>query len=451
MTNSVKLNLPYIDAAQAQKHVTHNEALRGLDVVVQLSVLDRNLTTPPASPTDGDRYIVAPAATGAWVGQDNKVAAWQDNAWAFHTPQEGWRCWVEDETALLIYQAGAWATFSSGGSGGASALTDLSDTPTAYIGAANQWLAVNATETATEFTNQVPLAGVNATPDATNRLAVASPATLLNHEGAGHQLKVNKATATDTASLLFQDAFTGHAEFGLMGDDQFRLKISPDGTTWLEAMRTDADANVTFPTNGAITLPVGTDAQRPTTPATGMMRFNSTSNAVERYDGTAWGALTGSGGGGGAITAMVVHDEKPNGTNGGTLTAGAWRTRDLNTVQYNNISGASLAANQITLPAGTYMVFAEIPGVAVKAHRGRIYDVTNNAVLILGSNSFGHDVVDAEYRSLCNGVFTLSGTTAIEAQQICQLTRIDYGFGWKTSAATTDPEKYTVVTIIKLA
>ena len=55
---TTKLLLPYILAAQAQKHVTHNEALRMLDGLVQLSVLDRNLTAPPASPADGDRYIV---------------------------------------------------------------------------------------------------------------------------------------------------------------------------------------------------------------------------------------------------------------------------------------------------------------------------------------------------------------------------------------------------------
>jgi hypothetical protein len=52
---TIHLLLPYILAAQAQKHVTHNEALRILDGLVQLSVLDRDLTAPPAGPADGDR------------------------------------------------------------------------------------------------------------------------------------------------------------------------------------------------------------------------------------------------------------------------------------------------------------------------------------------------------------------------------------------------------------
>ena len=64
---TTNLLLPWILAAQAQKHVTHNEALRLLDNLVQLSVLDLDLTAPPGSPADGDRYIVASGATGGWA------------------------------------------------------------------------------------------------------------------------------------------------------------------------------------------------------------------------------------------------------------------------------------------------------------------------------------------------------------------------------------------------
>ena len=77
---SPHLLLPYILAAQAQKHVTHNEALRLLDAMVQLSVLNLNLTTPPVSPTDGDRHIVAAGATGLWTGWDLNIATWVDGA-----------------------------------------------------------------------------------------------------------------------------------------------------------------------------------------------------------------------------------------------------------------------------------------------------------------------------------------------------------------------------------
>ena len=98
---SPHLLLPYILAAQAQKHVTHNEALRLLDAVVQLSVLDRDLTAPPSLPINGDRYVVASGATGLWAGWDLNVATWVDGVWMRLVPRPGWLAWIADETARL--------------------------------------------------------------------------------------------------------------------------------------------------------------------------------------------------------------------------------------------------------------------------------------------------------------------------------------------------------------
>jgi hypothetical protein len=91
MSDTTTHLLPYILAAQAQKHVTHNEALRLLDAMVQLSVLDRTRTAPPASPADGDRHIVASGATGLWAGWDLNVAFWVDGVWMRLVPRPaGW-------------------------------------------------------------------------------------------------------------------------------------------------------------------------------------------------------------------------------------------------------------------------------------------------------------------------------------------------------------------------
>ena len=106
---STHLLLPYLLASQAQKHVTHNEALRLLDGLVQLAVLDRDLTMPPGSPADGDRYIVASGATGAWAGWDLNVAYWVDGAWMRLVPRPGWQAWVADEAAFLAWGGTAWA------------------------------------------------------------------------------------------------------------------------------------------------------------------------------------------------------------------------------------------------------------------------------------------------------------------------------------------------------
>ena len=73
-TVSPNLSLPYIQQNQAQKHVTHNEGMRLLDGVVQLSVLSRAQTAPPANPAAGDRYIL-PAAQPALGENDTAMIA----------------------------------------------------------------------------------------------------------------------------------------------------------------------------------------------------------------------------------------------------------------------------------------------------------------------------------------------------------------------------------------
>jgi Protein of unknown function (DUF2793) len=238
MDETTNLKLPYIMAAQAQKHVTHNEAIRALDAVVQIGVADRNLTTAPESPDEGDRYIVAAGAGDDWTGKDGQIAAWQDGAWMFYAPAAGWLAWVADEDQLLAWDGTGWVT--TGGGGGASAFTELSDAPSSYASAGGLIAAVKGDESGLEFADQVPLLGINATPDATNKLALAAPATLFNHAGDDHQLKINKNATGDTASILFQTDFSGRAEFGTAGDDDWHVKVSPDGTTWHEALVADA-------------------------------------------------------------------------------------------------------------------------------------------------------------------------------------------------------------------
>lgn len=226
MDETPNLRLPYILAAQAQKHVTHNEAIRALDAIVQLSVLDRSLAAPPPAPADGSRYIVAASATGDWSGHDHDIAAYQDGAWMFYPPREGFIAWVADEDVVVVWTGAAWTPLSTGGGGGGGI---------ASLNPADGGLV-----------------GVNATADTTNRLAIASPASLFNHEGAGHQLKINKAAAAQTASLLFQDAFSGRAELGLTGDDNWHVKVSADGAAWKEALLADRSTGfVTLPFSGA--------------------------------------------------------------------------------------------------------------------------------------------------------------------------------------------------------
>ena len=107
-TKTPLLGLDYLMPEQAQKHVTVNDALRRLDGLVQLSVKNRTETVPPEAPQNGDRYLIAASATGAWQNHDGDVALYEDSGWAFATPQLGWRLWDEEQDKMLVLTSNGW-------------------------------------------------------------------------------------------------------------------------------------------------------------------------------------------------------------------------------------------------------------------------------------------------------------------------------------------------------
>jgi hypothetical protein len=107
MTDTPRLSLPVIEAAQAQKHVTHNEALALLDALVQLTVESRTLAAPPGSPVEGACYIPATGATGAWSGWDGQIAV-NSGGWSVIAPVAGLKAWVRDERLTLAYEDAVW-------------------------------------------------------------------------------------------------------------------------------------------------------------------------------------------------------------------------------------------------------------------------------------------------------------------------------------------------------
>ena len=136
---TINLALPYILPSQAQKHVTHNEALQLIDAVTQLTV-SAEASAAPEDPAEGACYIVSAGATGIWSGKDGRLAFRQDGAWIYILPRDGWRAYFAAVSRLRVFAAGVWS--------------DLVPPPPASL----------------------PLLGLNASADAQNRLAVASPA-----------------------------------------------------------------------------------------------------------------------------------------------------------------------------------------------------------------------------------------------------------------------------------
>jgi len=207
--HTTHLLLPYILAAQAQKHVTHNEALRILDGLVQLSVIDRTRTAPPISPADGDRHIVASSATGDWAGWDLNVVLWTDGVWMRLPPRTGWRAWVESESLLLVFDGAGW----------------VGTTPAAL--------------------QNLALLGLGTTADAANPFSAKLNAALWTArtvaEGGTGDLfyTMNKEAAGDDLGLTLQTGFSTRALLGLFGSDHFRLAVSADGSTFFDGLSID--------------------------------------------------------------------------------------------------------------------------------------------------------------------------------------------------------------------
>lgn len=120
MSKSPRIGLPYLDAAQAQKHVTMNEALARLDVAAAARAETMDLVTPPASPAEGEAHIVADGAGGDWSGQDGNLAVHLNGGWDFIAPWAGWKLWVAAESGFVVNDGTDWHLVSQPtGPGGA--------------------------------------------------------------------------------------------------------------------------------------------------------------------------------------------------------------------------------------------------------------------------------------------------------------------------------------------
>ena len=206
------LGLPLIAASQAQKHVTHNEALALLDALVQLACLDKDLAAPPPGPAEGDRYLVtADAPGGAWAGLAGQVVRYADGVWTGAAPRAGWLAWLVDEADLYVFDGAAWTSLRR-------ALTAL---------------------------QSVGRLGINTAADASNRLAVKSDSALLTWDdatpGTGDmRVSVNRKSAARDAALVFETGYAARALMGNLGSDDFTLKVSPDGAAFATALTASA-------------------------------------------------------------------------------------------------------------------------------------------------------------------------------------------------------------------
>ena len=185
------------------------------------------------------------------------------------------------------------------GSAVAGALGSLTiNSPTVIFGSTVSTIAMGAASVSALY---LGLGGASA--DATNRLSINAPGSLFNNAGAGHQVKVNKAAATDTGSFLFQTGFSGRAEFGLTGSDDFQIKVSGDGATWFTALQLD---RTTGRVRAMAALQLNPNAGDPGAVSDGDLWYNA---SAAKFRGRQAGAsydLIGGGGGGGTTWAVIT-------------------------------------------------------------------------------------------------------------------------------------------------
>lgn len=235
MANTPRLGMPYLVAGQAQKEITHNDALNDMDSMAQMSVINKTTATPPATPAEGDSYIIAASPTGAWAGNANAVATYY-SGWRIKTPKAGWFAYVQAEGVFYLFDGSAWNVYKEIvplGSAAAPPYSFIGDSDTGiYSPGANQ-LAI-----ATAGTQRVTVDASGATT--TGALASAN-----------HTVTSNSATALavglngTTNPVLQIDASTASQISG--------IKITGSATgaaPQIQSISTDTNAAMVFLTKG---------------------------------------------------------------------------------------------------------------------------------------------------------------------------------------------------------
>ena len=219
----------------------------------------------------------------------------------------------------------------------------------------------------------------------------------------------------------------------------------PTNATYFEQMSSagtngtnGTDLTTTLTTQGDLVYRDGSGLQRLGAGTSGQFLKTNGSGA-----NPAWATLSDSFG----SQLLYVRDEKSAGVDGGTATAGSFNTRELNTVVTNEISGASLASNQITLPSGTYFIIATIPSYSVEYDKVKLRNITDSTDTLIGTSSYS--AVSAQQINFIFGRFTIGSTKTFEIQHRVGLTQSTYGLALSDNYGVT--EVYTNSMIWKVA
>jgi hypothetical protein len=135
----------------------------------------------------------------------------------------------------------------------------------------------------------------------------------------------------------------------------------------------------------------------------------------------------------GARKIAIIKDVQSSGSYGGSSIVG-WQTRALNTLN-SNITGVSLASNQITLPSGTYLISGSAPAYMSNRHQIALYNITDSTYDISGTSEYGHHTESAvQSRSFMSDRITITSTKVFELRHYTNTARDTIGLGADTSS-----------------
>lgn len=304
----------------------------------------------------------------------------------------------------------------------------LDDTPATYVGQSGKFLTVNVGETALEFSTST---GSEPSDGDKGDITVSSSGAVWTIDDGIAVTSWNLTTPTITTNFTFDSVIVT----GLTGVDVSLVSGTAGTASNLAMWNADGDVvdstfsvidEDSFASDSAVKVP--------------------TQQSVKAYV-DAQVATTSD-----VFGSALLHlqDQQASGASGGTFTSGAWRTRTLNSVLTNEITGASLATNQITLPAGTYWIEAEAPGHRVDPHKAKLYNVTDASDTLIGSSAdSGGDASFVQTYSTIKGRFTIAAPKVFEIRHRCTSTRSTNGLGSASSFGVN--EIYSDLRIWKIA
>lgn len=339
----------------------------------------------------------------------------------------------------------------TGGGGGISGI-DLEDEGVAVTGTPHtrfNFTGAGVTVTnvdGTEATINVPGGGSGIELEDEGVAVTGTPHTRLNFAGAGVTVAdVDGAEATVTIPGGGSGVSLEDEGVAVTGTPHSTLNFTGTGVTVTDVDGTEA--TVSIPGGGS-----GVELEDEGVAVTGTpharLNFTGAGVTVADVDGTE--ATVTIPGGGGSQGVLWVEEQQANNVNAGDpASADVYDTRNLNTVRKNTITGASVASNVITLPAGTYRIFARAPGHDCALHKCRLQNTTDATTTIFGT---GEDVPtdgSVSSTSILQGEFTIVASKNFELQHRLEV-RPGTGRGFGRATGFGEPEVYSSVFIEKV-